>query len=79
MEEIKRVNLEIKDTLKDVLDKVDKLEKVKVNHFVEEEYEVNVRFVDETKGMQIIMDSGVPVSIVSSKWIERYLKDIEVK
>ena len=32
-----------------------------VNHFVEEEYEFNVRFVDEAKGMQMIVDSGTPI------------------
>ena len=50
-----------------------------VNHFVEEEYEVNVRFVDEAKGMQMIVDSGAPVSITTSKWMDRYLKNMEVK
>ena len=63
--------------------KMDKLcdiiEKVKVNHFVEEEYTVNVRYVDEAKGMQMIVDSGAPVSIATSKWMERYLKEMEVK
>ena len=43
--------------------------KVKVNHFVEEEYTVNVRYVDEAKGMQMRVDNGVPVSIATSKWI----------
>ena len=61
---------------------LDDLKKTKancVNHFVEEEYKVNVRFVDEAKGMQMIVDSGAPVSIATSKWIEKYLKDMEVK
>ena len=40
------------------LDKLcDKIEKVKVNNFVEEEYTVNVRYVDEAKGMQMILES----------------------
>ena len=50
-----------------------------VNHFVEEEYEVNVRFVDEAKGMQMIVDSDAPVSIATSKWMEKYIKNMEVK
>ena len=50
-----------------------------VNYFVEEEYEVNVRFVDEAKGMNMIVDSGAPVSITTSKWMEKYLKNMEVK
>ena len=59
---------------------LDELKKVKVNcNFVEEEYEVNVRFVDEAKGMQMIVESGAPVSITTSKWMDRYLKNMEVK
>ena len=57
----------------------DMLEKANVNHFVEEEYELNMRFGDEAKGIQMIVDSYTPVSIAISKWIERYLKEIEVK
>ena len=57
----------------------DMLEKANVNHFVEEEYELNVRFVDESNGIQMIVDSGAPMSIAISKWMERYLKEMEVK
>ena len=35
--------------------------------------------MDEAKGKQIIVDSGTPVSIETSKWMEKYLKDMEVK
>ena len=38
-----------------------------------------MRFVDEAKGMQMIVDSGAPVSITTSKWMERYLKEMKVK
>ena len=67
---------EIKKQLKEIIEKIDK---VKVNHFVEEEYTVNVRYVDEAKGMQMIVDSGAPVLIATSKWIEIYLKEMKVK
>ena len=60
---------EIKKQLKEIIEKIDK---VKENHFVEEEYTVNVRYVNEAKGMQMIVDSGAPVSIATSKWMERY-------
>ena len=66
----------MKKQLKEIIEKIDK---VKVNHFVEEEYTVNVRYVDEAKGMQMIVDSGAPVSIATNKWMERYLKEIEMK
>ena len=73
---------EIKKKMNEIIVVFDELKKAKancVNHFVEEEYKVNVRFVDENKGMQIIVDSGTPVSIATSKWIEKCLKDMEVK
>ena len=61
---------EIKKKMNEMMTVLDKLKKTKVNcvnHFVEEEYEVNVRFVNEAKGMQMIVDTGAPVSIVTSK------------
>ena len=54
----------MKKQLKEIIEKIDK---VKENHFVEEEYTVNVRYVNEAKGMQMIVDSGTPVSIATSK------------
>ena len=36
---------------------IEKLDKVKESHFVEEEYIMNVRYVNETKGIQMIVDS----------------------
>merc|ERR1711881_5761 len=62
----------VKLQLKEILDKV------KESHFVEEEYIMNVRYVNETKGIQMIVDSGAPVSIATSKWMEKYLNEMEV-
>ena len=73
---------EIKKKMNEMMTVLDELKKAKancVNHFVEEEYEVNVRFVDEAKGINMIVDSGAPVSIATSKWMEKYLKTMEVK
>ena len=73
---------EIKKDMKEMKTLLDELKKAKancVNHFVEEEYEVNVRFVDEAKGMNMIVDSGAPVSIATSGWMEKYLKNMEVR
>ena len=67
--------------MKEIKKMMDKLKKAKancVNHFLEEEYEVNMRYVDEAKGMNMIVDSGAPVSIATSKWMEIYLKTMEV-
>ena len=74
-QENRKDNQEIKKQLKEIREII---VKAKVNHFVEEEYEFNVRFVDEAKGMQLIVDSGAPVSIATSKWMEKYLKEMEV-
>ena len=47
---------------------MEELKKERVNtNFVEEEYEVNIRYVDEAKGMQMIVDSGAPMSITTTK------------
>ena len=73
---------EIKKDMKEMKTLVEELTKAKancVNHFVEEEYEVNMRFLDEAIGMNIIVNSGAPVSIATSKWMEKYLKNMEVK
>ena len=58
---------------------LDELKKDRVCNFVEEEYEVNIRLVNEAKGMQMIVDSGAPMSITTTKWMDRYLKSMGVK
>ena len=80
------------------VEKVDKVEK-KVDNilemitknlvnvkFVEEEIVIDVKFVDETRGSKMIVDSGAPLSIVSERWLKRYIeekvvneKDLEYK
>ena len=69
---------DIQEMNKHLKEIIEKLDKVKENHFVEEEYTMNVRYVNEAKGMQMIVDSGAPVSIATSKRMERYLKEMEV-
>ena len=58
---------------------LDELKKDRVCNFVEEEYEVNIRLVNEVKGMQMIVDSGAPMSITTTKWMDRYFKGKGVK
>ena len=73
---------EIKKDMKEMKKMMDELKQSKancVNHFVAEEFEINVRYVDEAKGMNMIVDSGAPVSIATSKWMEKYLKTMGVK
>lgn len=38
-----------------------------MNQFVAEKIEINVRYVDEAKGMNMIVDSGALVSRATSK------------
>ena len=43
------------------------------NNFVEEEYAVDVTYVNESEGLKMIVDSGAPMSIVSPREIfQRY-------
>merc|ERR1712240_8176 len=65
----------VKLQLKEIIEKLDE---VKESHFVEEEYIMNARYVNEAKGIQMIVDSGAPVLIATSKWMEKYLKEMEV-
>ena len=40
------------------------------NNFVEEEIIVHVKYVKETSGLNIIVDSSALLSIVSDKWLK---------
>jgi len=73
---------EIKKKMNEMMAVLDEFKKAKANcvhHFVAEEFEINVRYVDEAKGMNMIVDSGAPVSIATSKGMEKYLKTMGVK
>merc|ERR1712002_653612 len=73
---------DIKKDVKEMKKMMDELKNTKancVNHFVAEEFEINVRYVDETKDINMIVDSGAPVSIATSKWMEKYYKTMGVK
>ena len=36
---------------------------------------VDVRYVDETEGLRMIVDSGAPMLIVSAGWLEKDLRN----
>ena len=61
---------------KDVKEILEMLKKspLKLN-FVEEEILVDVRFVSETGGLKMIVDSGAPLSVVSEKWMRKYINE----
>ena len=58
------------NSMKDMI--TNKLVNVK---FVEEEIVIDVKFVDETRGLKMIVDSGAPLSIVSERWFKRYIEE----
>ena len=72
---------EIKKDMKELKLMIDEIKKTKansVNHFVAEEFEIDVRYVEETKGINMIVDSGAPVSIATNKWMNGYLRAMKV-
>ena len=62
-----------------IIEMRNEMKKMAVNsNFVEEEYAVDIRYVDELEGLRMIVDSGAPMSIVIAGWLEKYLKEMEV-
>ena len=71
--------MDLKETKKLIVEMKEEMMKISLdNNFLEEEYDVDVRYVDETEGLKIIVDSGVPMSIVSAGWLEKYLREMGV-
>ena len=46
--------------------------------FVEEEIVIDVKYVNAGADRMMLIDSGAPKSIVSSRWFEGYLRDAKV-
>ena len=46
--------------------------------FVEEEIVIDVKFMNTCIGSRMIVDSGAPLSIVSSRWLKRYIEEAKV-
>ena len=49
-----------------------------INHFVEDEVIVDVKYINAGASRMMLIDSGAPKSVVSKEWIEAYLKDMKV-
>ena len=72
------------------LENVDKVEKsvteimdmLKQNQisikYLEEEIIVNVKLVDSSIRKKMLIDSGAPLSIVSSNWLKNYIEEVKV-
>ncbi len=46
--------------------------------YVDKEIVIDVKYVNEGQERVMLIDSGAPKSIVSSRWYEGYLKDSKV-
>ena len=55
------------------------LKKVTINtKFVEEEIVIDVKYVEKEINKMMIIDSGAPVSLMSSTWFNNYIKEAKV-
>ena len=52
--------------------------KLRDTQFVEEEIVIDVKYVNAGEERMMLIDSGAPKSIMSSRWFEGYLRDAEV-
>ena len=56
------------------------LKKVTINtQFVEEEIFIDVKYVEKEIDNSMIIDSGAPVSLMSSTWFANYIKEAKVE
>ena len=46
--------------------------------YVEEEIVINVKYVEKEIENMMVIDSGAPVSLMSSTWFQNYLKESKV-
>ena len=67
----------IKKTLKSVEDKLTNLVAVSTK-YVEEEFVIDVKLVNNDKEFRMIIDSGAPVSLASKEWFEKYVEEKKV-
>ena len=76
VEEIEKNMVEVDKVKKDVKQTLEMLKKSLVNMKFVEEVVVDVKFVSQTGGLKMIEDSSAPLTIVSERWMKKY---IEVK
>ena len=55
------------------------MKKLTINtQFVEEEIVIDVKYVEKEIENMMVIDSGAPVSLMSSTWFQNYLKESKV-
>ena len=56
------------------------LKKVTINtQYVEEEIFIDVKYVQKEIDTSMIIDSGAPVSLISSTWLTNYIEEAKVE
>ena len=56
------------------------LKKVTINtQYVEEEIFIDVKYVQKELENSMIIDSGAPVSLISSTWLKNYIEEAKVE
>merc|ERR1712105_438809 len=76
IEVIEKDNVSVKNSIKNLEDMVKKL--TIPTKFVEEEIFIDVKYVEKEIENLMIVDSGAPVSLMSSAWLQNYLKEAKV-
>ena len=76
IEVIEKDSIAMKTCIKNVEEMVKKLT---INtKYVEEEIFIDVKYVEKDIENMMIIDSGAPVSLMSSVWFNNYLKEAKV-
>ena len=76
IEVIKKDSVMMKNSIKNVEEMI---KKMTINtKYVEEEIVIDVKYVEKERENVMIVDSGAPVSLVSSEWFGKYLKEAKV-
>ena len=90
VEKIEKENVKLKKTMVETKKAVDiqsicmknmeeLMKNIPINtKFVEEEIVVDVKYVEKDMKSMMVIDSGAPVSLVSSTWLKNYLKEFKV-
>ena len=79
MENLEKDNKEIKEDNKEIKKLLKELKgKVISRHFIEEEVVIDMNYLNDGAARMMLVDCGAPKWVVSTEWIEGYLKDMKV-
>ena len=76
VEAMEKDNTVIKTSIKNM---EEMMKKITINtKFIEEEIVIDVKYVEKDIENMMVLDSGAPVSLMSSAWFNNYLKEAKV-